>query len=269
MRNYMLFFILLLAAGLTSCSLSQPIPMGASRTPEGPPLPAAVSEQKAGWVQSLNKGKAADLQPYYWEDAGLLWGRNLFKTAGQVAEQWEYWHTALGRLVEQRTHSIVRQDNDRYLEAGYYQFSEEDPSVYVYTIAWRQVDGRWLRELEVVQPLFNQSEMPKREIDQARDLWVKRSNAHDHQALVSRSYAADGFYVNQGRFHQGAEAISEQYRYMSQPNWQIELEPISVVPVQAGLAFELGQYRSNGVGHYLIVWEKQVAQWQVLLDFNF
>lgn len=253
---------------LVACTTTQNFPSGSNKL-EGPPLPDAIKQQQEGWVESLNNGNSEALGSYYWNAAGMLWGRNYFQDADMVATQWTNWQPGLGRLVEQRTKAVVRHDDSHYFEMGYYKFGEKDPTIYAYTTAWKAVDGKWLRELEVVQPLFEQQEVQARNIDRARELWVERSNAHDHEKLVSQSYASDGYYVNQGRYYKGTEAISERYSYMSQPNWEIDLTPISVMKVQNELVYELGEYKSSGTGHYLIVWEKQGQWWKVLLDFNF
>lgn len=267
MKNPILSALLGLSL-LCSCTTTQNFPSGSGKT-EGPPLPAAIEAQKTAWQESLNAGNREALEGFYWQAAGMLWGRNYFQDANPVTTQWTNWQPGLGRLVEQRTQAVVRHDDTHYFEMGYYKFSEKDPTIYAYTTAWKLVEDQWLRELEVVQPLFEQQEANTREIDRARELWVERSNAHDHEKLVSQSYASDGYYVNQGKHYRGTEAISERYSYMSQPNWQIELTPVSVMKVQNEMVYELGQYRSNGVGHYIIIWEKQGEWWKVLLDFNF
>lgn len=265
-KGYVLFILTLV--WLSSCTVGQDFPTAAKKT-EGPPLPAGIQQQKMAWLKHLNNGTVTDLGTYYLEKAGLLWGHQYFQDAEQVATQWDNLQPGLGTLVEQRTSAVVRQDDSHYMELGYYKFSEQEPTIYAYATAWKQVNGNWLRELEVVQLLFEQQEVNTGEIDRARKLWVERSNAHDHEALVSLSYTSDAFYVNQGQSHQGTAAISERYSYMSQPNWQIELTKKSLMKVQNDLAFELGQYQSNGIGHYLIIWEKQGKDWMVLLDFNF
>lgn len=237
---------------------------------EGPPLPEAVLQQKKDWTDALNTGTAEDLEAFYWKDAGLLWGRNLFREGALVANQWKHWQTALGSLQRQGIHTVVKHDDRRYFEMGYYEFGEEDPTIYAYVVVWKMLESRWLRELEVVEPLFDQQEVQPKAIEKARSLWVERSNAHDPEALAAKSYAGDGFYVNQGNFYQGKEAIGQVYSYMSRPDWEIELIPRAVLPVQTGLAYELGQYKSTGTGHYLIIWELHAAgTWKVLLDFNF
>lgn len=253
---------------LISCTTTQNFPSAANKT-EGPPLPAAIVQKKGDWVNTLNQSDAEALANYYWESAGLLWGRNFFQDANPVATQWTNWQPGLGTLVEQRTQAVLKHDDSHYFEMGYYKFSEKDPTIYAYATAWKLVDGDWLREMEVVQPLFEQQGVQEREIDRARELWVERSNAHDHEVLVKQSYAADAYYVNQGQHYQGTAAISDKYSYMSQPNWEIQLTAKSVMKVQNELVFELGEYRSGGIGHYLIIWEKQGDKWKVLLDFNF
>ena len=102
------------------------------------------------------------------------------------------------------------------------------------------------------------------------EAWMKYSNAHDHAQLIEVVYSPEAVYVNGGRVDVGRKEIIDRYVYMSNPNWEIQLIPLKQLNVQDDILFEIGRYESTGMGHYLIVWEKQESgTWQACLYFNF
>jgi hypothetical protein len=82
---------------------------------------------------------------------------------------------------------------------------------------------------------------------------MQLSNSHNHRALIEQSYTKNAIYFNNGKIDQGTEEIVTRYAYMSNPKWKIELTPIQLLSVQEDLVYEIGEYRSGGVGHYFIL----------------
>ena len=213
---------------------------------------------------------AETLQACYWENGGLLLGREFSQDQEEIIQDFIKIRGLLGVIRYQEVFSVVPHGEDNFFEMGFCRVVSDDEAFpYVYINAWKRVGDQWKIEFQALAEQKEQAADMK-EIDRARVLWQERSNAHDHQTLVAASYSPDGYYFNQGRIHKGTAAISEVYSYMSRPDWQITLTPISVLPAGPELVLELGQYQSGGTGHYLIAWEKQDdGVWQVLLDFNF
>ncbi|MCB0632128.1 MAG: hypothetical protein KDD15_20420, partial [Lewinella sp.] len=237
-------------------------------------LPEGITQQKNAWLENLNSGTgSANIGTFYLDKAGVFSLRNLLQNPEEMYDDLLKIPYVLGKIGEPETFGVVQHSDDRYLEMGTFPVTSAEDGTFhfAYLTAWKMVDSVWLRELDVLESMNNEApEVDLQEIDQARSIWQELSNARDHEQLVKNSYAPRGFYFNQGRSYRGTEAISEVYSYMSGENWQITLTGLSVMPVKDDLVFELGQYQSNGTGHYVILWQKQDdGNWQVLLDFNF
>ncbi len=223
----------------------------------------AIEQAKQMWQGSLT----ADAGPLYLAHGGLFLEGQFHHGAASIGPPLEAWRTTSGDIRKVRTEAAAAHGPQHYFEMGQYRLGNQERHAYV--IAWKKVDDQWLREFEVIDPKTTGSTVPPG-ITQARTKWVELSNAHDHGKLVEEIYTADAIYFNNGQVDQGTLPISQRYAYMSSPNWHISLHPIHVMPVQDDLCYEIGKYVSNGEGHYLLIWQKQVdGHWQALLDFNF
>jgi ketosteroid isomerase-like protein len=130
-------------------------------------------------------------------------------------------------------------------------------------------DQAWMISLEVVSHVAMQNyDLPI--IDRRRQEWVAFSNSHLVNDLVTDLYANDALYFDQANIHIGRAEIITAYQYMSDPGFSINLTGLSSCQLQDDLAFELGEYSSNGtVGMYTIIWEKtHDGRWHIALDSN-
>lgn len=210
-----------------------------------------------------------DRRSEYSENAGLLTEKGMVQGPEAI-------RTALSGMLSseipapvREAEAWVRHDAGHYFEMGHYRPKSSEATAHAYVVAWKRNGEDWQRELQILYPAQEEVSIDLSQIDQARRQWQELSNAHDHMQLVAELYA-EGYYFNQGRLFEGVDQIGEVYSYMSRPNWQIRLVPISVMPVQEDIVYELGQYISSGTGHYVIVWEKgDDGNWRVRLDFNF
>ncbi len=74
------------------------------------------------------------------------------------------------------------------------------------------------------------------------------------------------FYYNNGRLLQGWEKITAEYSYMSNPKYQLQLNPKHVLLIRPDLAYEIGKCAGSYSNHYIIRWEKQPqGGWKVSL----
>ncbi len=198
------------------------------------------------------------------EQALLLFEDSIYQGKALIDARLQEWMVSSFEEVGR-----VYQDSIQYYAYGTYSNAQ---STYTSITAWRQKDSVLVREFMVI---YDQTDVPQphllaNQIDTYRAEWVRLSNAHNHENLVQNLYAPRSYYFNNWRLAEGTAAISERYAYMSNPRWQITLHPLWVKAVQPKLVFEVGQYRSSGVGHYIIIWQQQTDdRWQVLLDFNF
>ena len=249
MKNIYTFFIVALAF---ACSNSAPAPSeSSSPSPTTEPAPTAVKLIDSFALKGL-----------------LLLEDEIFQGRETVHQKLSEWQSTGSMPRAYQTEGVVRHDSLHYFTYGYYAGKGQK---FRTVIAWEIIKGKAYKEIEIIYPMENNApENILRTIDQRRADWVRLSNAHDHEALVKDLYAADGYYFNQKKLAKGTQAISERYQYMSTPKWQISLKGLKVIPVNEQVVFEIGEYRSGGVGHYIITWQLQDdGRWQVLLDFNF
>lgn len=231
------------------------------------PLPSQIKlgVQQLAWNQAMNKGE--DLDKFYWDQPTLFLSHEIYKGNAQIQEQLATLIKTEGQISRYINKGIVFHGKNNYFEMGYYVFEK---GRYGFLIGWKKVEETWLREIEVLFKAEDAPEIDIAEIDAARNKWMKLSNAHDPAALIKQVYTSDAVYVNQGKVDQGTEAITKRYAYMSNPNWKIQLNHKKSRQIQGNIFFEIGEYVSNGKGHYVIIWEKQEnGEWQACLDFNF
>jgi len=213
----------------------------------------------------VNNGE--DLSKYYWNKPTLFLSNEIYTGADQIQEQLEHLIKTEGKIKSTETKGTVLQKENNYFSLGYYVFEKAQ---YGFIIGWKKVGEDWLKEIEILFQKDKESTVDVAEIDAARKKWVDLSNAHNHETLIKEVYTPDGIYVNQGKVDKGTDQIIERYAYMSNPNWKIQLYPKELLQVQADIFYEIGEYVSNGKGHYVIIWEKQEnGEWQACLDFNF
>ncbi|MEL6733969.1 MAG: DUF4440 domain-containing protein [Bacteroidota bacterium] len=186
------------------------------------------------------------------------------------------------KTYEEKVNSIVNSSFGNLLK-----FQSLAPSEIIYHISTKNVPGdRSIAELDIYQTKdsINQAQISKMQfiaevqtyvydikgIEAARKKWMELCNAHDPAQLVAQVYTEDAFYFNHKPPIRGTQAITEEYQYMAQPDYNLTLMPIYLMPVQSDLAYEIGQCTGSYGGKYAIVWKKVASgEWKVLLDSNY
>lgn len=224
-----------------------------------------ADKQQKAWKLSANKGE--DLSKFYWSNPTLFLSNEIYTGKDHLQEQLGHLIKTEGKITSIETKSTVLHRQNNFFEIGEYVFEKAQ---YGFIVGWKKVGEDWMKEIEILFKKDTESAVDVAEIDAARKKWVDLSNAHDHGALIREVYTPDGIYVNQGKVDKGTDQIIERYAYMSNPTWKIQLYPKELMAVQQGIFYEIGEYVSNGKGHYVIIWEKQEnGEWQACLDFNF
>lgn len=250
--RYLLILLVLLACG-SSVFFKNPIP-----------------RQNYQWLIKLDSESEFNASSYYLNNAGLYFNGKMYQGVQEINNRLLDLKENSKNFKSLDTIQFVKHDSSHVYDIGFYK--DWDQQVYVYLIAWNKKEGTWKKEFEAIHsfdedPKFT---LDKEGIDNARNLWVQRSNNHDHRSLIEQSYTSDAIYFNNGKVDRGTEEIVSRYAYMSRPNWKIKLTPIKTFAVKEDLIYEIGQYKSNGIGHYIILWKKETnGLWKVSLDFNF
>lgn len=224
---------------------------------------------KKQWRTAFNQNNIADVEKHYLSIGGIFTQNNIYiKSKGITKALKKLQKKASPILHQQQLYLQENRKDKRYFELVSHQTTS---GKYFYSIiAWRHINGKWQRELEVIdeKTIKNANDYPKG-IDAARQKWIDYSNAHQPLKLVKTVYTKDATYFNGGKVSKGTAAIAERYGYMKNEQWQIDLTAKCVTMVQPNLAYEIGEYKSTGIGHYILIWKKVGKHWKAVLDFNF
>lgn len=139
---------------------------------------------------------------------------------------------------------------------------------FAHLVLWRNTNGNLQRELEFVTPIGTK-EPNEDEITPSRKQWMSLCNANNAKALVAEMYSENARYYNHKPMVMGRKAITAEYQYMNNPDYQLKLSPLIVEVVNKTLAFEIGQCSGSYPGNYVLVWQKgEDDTWRILLDSN-
>ncbi len=158
---------------------------------------------------------------------------------------------------------------NQVLEYGIGSIEKEKGHKVSQMIIWMIENGQKKRILEIMYNNTTDEEVPV-EIENARKKWVKLCNEHKPEKLVSELYTEDALYYNRGRLLKGQAALSQEYGYMQNPAYNLQLTPKHVELVSEDTAFEIGRCSGSYPLPYMLVWKKQEdGQWKVYLDSNY
>ena len=147
-------------------------------------------------------------------------------------------------------------------------FSTPDRTSYAHLIIWRKGDDRIKRELELVAKRVLKTPVPV-DLDQRRKEWMNLCNANKVDELVNELYTENTLYYNHKPMVIGREAVIEEYGYMNNPQYELQLNPIILEVVNHELVFEIGKGSGSYNGNYVLVWKKgEDDVWRILLDSN-
>lgn len=212
-------------------------------------------------VNQNNSGAA-----YYCRQGALLTQDKIYKNRDSIDQKLQN----LPIIDTVYSIAIVKHDSSNYFDIGYYEPKDSLESKIAYAIAWKKEGGRWAKELEVLYPVTRHQDMHVKAVGKAREDWEYWSNQHYPDSLVIELYRQNAFYLNDGYIYRGRRAIEDKYAYMLSENWHIRLSTIQTMPIGDSLCYDIGQYVSDGRGHYFLLWQLEEDRvWRVLLDFNF
>ncbi|MEM7574041.1 MAG: hypothetical protein AAF433_14130 [Bacteroidota bacterium] len=147
-------------------------------------------------------------------------------------------------------------------------FALDDLQRFAQLVIWNLHDGPAQRELEFIVA-YDSPETDFSGINTARELWMQHCNDHRVDLLINEVYSPNTLYYNHKPLLQGRAALISEYNYMTNENYQLQLNPIHTELVSKDLAIEIGQCGGSYGGRYVIIWQKQPdGRWMVLLDSN-
>jgi len=168
---------------------------------------------------------------------------------------------------------IFQHSEHKVLDLGYIVIENEKRNPLdsmLYVIAWRNVGGDWLRELDMIFPADHVRPMDD-EFASLRSKWVQYANSGDPQTMASTLFRNDAVYVNNAEISRGQEDITKRFEFMKNSAFHIDLKSEYIMRVDDVRAIDIGNWiTADFVGYYLIFWNKDSdGEWKISLYFNF
>lgn len=194
------------------------------------------------------------------EKGEVLEGRDAIQDFYQ-SKKWEI------KQIESIEEVLANQEKGYTYEIG--SFINGDGQSYRHLLIWKKEGAKLKRELEFIalaRPLATDIED---EIEARRKEWMQFCNAHQAEKLANEVYSPEALYYNHKPLIRGRAALSKEYAYMNNPDYQLSLSPLHLETVSPDLALEMGQCAGSYGGKYILVWQKDEAgKWYVSFDSN-
>ena len=226
-----------------------------------------AQEVKLAPESEMVKNKQQDIQLIYHSDVvgvsknGIIKGRNAINTYLRD------FYTNHGVLQEFKTHYRRSVVSGLDYEIG--SFQTKKGSAFMHIIIWTKENDLDLRIVEVVYEMSGNKEVPAG-IAKAREKWMTLCNTHNSNKLVTELYTEDAIYYNRGRVLKGHNQLSQEYSYMQNPSYKLQLTPEHIEMVSDDMAFEIGKCDGSYYLPYILVWKKQSdGSWKIFMDSNY
>ena len=224
------------------------------------------------WVDTLKSGES--VSAFYWQSQSLVYLK--IQSSGSEISSETIKSGNIYGIKSYQHRQTFEHDANRYITAGHLDTEMGDQALIT---GWRNVDGEWKKEIDVLLSLDTTLTQPEaslqQKLDQEREKWVELANQHNPKNHIEQSYTQDTTYFGNGQKSEGHSEIAERYFYMENSNYQVDLEKENLWKISDSNIIEVGRYftgpeKVGTGGLYLILWELQENQsWQIKLDFNF
>lgn len=227
-----------------------------------------IEIQFMNWINALNNSNY--IEDFYCEQSVLFY-KNESPVVGShnIGRIYKLISRIHGKIIEQKTvhKEEITQTKDVVFELGELTF--EDDVTYVYLLGWRNLNERWVREIEAISKKTS-DRIDQSGLNNARLKWELLASNAGAIPLVNASYLERCHYFNRGTLHYGRESLAKVYAYMNDERYSVELSSIISHPVNDYRIFELGKWTTNGFSDiYMAIWEKgDHNEWQMYLDSN-
>ena len=127
-------------------------------------------------------------------------------------------------------------------------------------------------EYDADQPIEiskSDSEEIIRQLRERRAQWMAYCNAHDVPGLIYDLYSHNTLYFNHRPLVKGRKALVQEYAYMNNEQYKLELIPSFLSVVNDSTVFEIGQCEGSYNGKYILIWKKEDdGVWRIFIDSN-
>lgn len=224
-----------------------------------------VSVENEKWAQFINS-KSDSLHNLYTENAIKILS-NERPINGNMAIETYHLSEDL-EILALHSDTIIIANKKREIEYEMGEFFAKNNQKYKHLIIWKTMNGQRKRDFEFVEKVKPSKDV-KTEIDDRRNQWMQRCNAHDAKALIYDLYSENTLYYNHKPLVIGRDLLVGEYQYMNNEKYALTLSPIVSEQVNKDFVFEIGQCKGSYNGKYIIIWRKSNNEkWEVFIDSN-
>lgn len=264
MRNLILALILF---GLlhTACKEDGSKRNEQPREPAPMETEASVTQLDA-WLERVNDSTSA-LADLYAEQAILLFPDGTYLEENEAIEGYYRDEGLHIESLEAGFQIATGPGGEYHYETG--EFQTRNGATYDYLWIFGMELEALKRQLEFLAVSDASAVVPEEELRQRRNRWMELCNSHQVSQLVLEMYRENGVYYNHKPVIVGQPLITEEYGYMQNPNYNLELRPLHLNAVSESMVIEIGQASGSYNGNYLLVWQKDPeGEWRILFDSN-
>ena len=178
-------------------------------------------------------------------------------------------------IIDEEGNNIDLKNHPGLAIQAIYSVEANENRAISYSINQYQNDFKSISILEKNKLVFefissaNSQNIDLEKIKERRKEWIMLCNKHNAQGLVEELYSSDAIYYNHKPVIRGHASIIADYAYMNNPEYSLHLEPLTIVPVNDHMVFEIGQCSGSYKGKYILVWKKEKdGEWRIFMDSN-
>ena len=217
------------------------------------------------WLNHFNSDKDSLAKLYFEKAIKINPAGEILNGKDAIINDWKKADWEIKNITELKKVSTHKNTHYEY-EIGEFKNSKDE--TFRHLLIWNTKEKTKTRELEFIAKVGNFSSN-KNKIDQRRKEWMLICNSNNAKKLVHELYAENAVYYNHKPVVIGRDAITKEYSYMNNPQYNLTLTPIHLEEVTNNLAYEIGQCSGGYGGKYMIVWQKdETGKWYVLMDSN-
>jgi len=211
-----------------------------------------ISTASKPWLDAVKNKSPNDIKGNYAENAiKVIAVDSIITGSSNIAK---YYINQSNKITESKSSFLTEANKSEGIDYELVSYKTEKLEEYIQVVIWRLIDGKKVREFEYsVKSDGTTSAANKNSISERRNLWIELCNENDAENLVKQLYDTNAIYFNHKPLVIGTEAISKEYQYMNNDNYNLTLEPLKLEMVSENIAFEIGQCKGSYGGKYVIV----------------